>query len=30
LGDIGGTKILHENPLIDDYSWELVAQKLLT
>jgi predicted SAM-dependent methyltransferase len=28
LGDIGGTRILHENPLIDGYSWELVAEKL--
>jgi predicted SAM-dependent methyltransferase len=28
LGDIGGTRIIHENPLIDDYSWELVAEKL--
>jgi|SRR5262245_61075526 len=28
LGDIGGTRIIHENPLIDHYSWELVAEKL--
>jgi ubiquinone/menaquinone biosynthesis C-methylase UbiE len=28
LAEIGGTKILHENPLIDIYSWELVAEKI--
>jgi predicted SAM-dependent methyltransferase len=28
LADIGGTKILYENPLVDEYSWDLVAEKL--
>jgi predicted SAM-dependent methyltransferase len=28
LTDIGGTRIIHENPLVNDYSWELVAEKL--
>jgi len=28
LQKIGGVKFIHENPLVDIYSWELVAQKL--
>jgi predicted SAM-dependent methyltransferase len=28
LGEIGATKIVYENPLVDNYSWELVAEKL--
>jgi predicted SAM-dependent methyltransferase len=28
LHDIGGTAIIHENPLVDVYSWEIVAEKL--
>jgi predicted SAM-dependent methyltransferase len=27
LRDIGGVKFIHEDPLVDIYSWELVAQK---
>ena len=27
LQHIGGVKFIHENPLVDIYSWELVAQK---
>jgi SAM-dependent methyltransferase len=28
LATIGGTRIIHENPLVDDYSWEVVAEKI--
>jgi hypothetical protein len=28
LQTIGGVKFIHENPLVDIYSWELVAQKI--
>ena len=28
LRRIGGVKFIHENPLVDTYSWELVAQKV--
>jgi len=28
LRRIGGVKFIHENPLVDAYSWELVAQKV--
>lgn len=28
LAEIGGTTIVHETPLVDIYSWELVAEKL--
>ena len=28
LQKIGGVKFIHENPLVDIYSWELVAQKI--
>ena len=28
LNHIGGVKFIHENPLVDIYSWELVAQKV--
>jgi predicted SAM-dependent methyltransferase len=28
LTEIGGTKVIHENPLVDGYSWEIVAEKL--
>jgi SAM-dependent methyltransferase len=27
LDRIGQTRIIHENPLVDDYSWELVCEK---
>lgn len=27
LNEIGGVRFIHENPLVDVYSWELVAQK---
>lgn len=27
LQEIGGVEFIHENPLVDIYSWELVAQK---
>jgi len=30
LTDLGETRILHENPLVDAYSWELVAEKTPT
>lgn len=29
LQRIGGVKFIHENPLVDIYSWDLVAQKLV-
>jgi predicted SAM-dependent methyltransferase len=29
LQKIGGVKFIHENPLVDIYSWELVAQKVV-
>jgi predicted SAM-dependent methyltransferase len=28
LAEIGGTKVVYENPLVDGYSWEMVAEKL--
>ena len=28
LAAIGGTRMIHESPLVDVYSWELVAEKL--
>jgi predicted SAM-dependent methyltransferase len=28
FAEIGGTHIVHENPLIDVYSWEIVARKV--
>jgi hypothetical protein len=27
LAEIGGTTVIHENPLVDIYSWELVVRK---
>jgi ubiquinone/menaquinone biosynthesis C-methylase UbiE len=28
LTRLGGTRIIHQTPLVDEYSWELVAEKL--
>jgi SAM-dependent methyltransferase len=28
LDDLGVTRVVHENPLVDRYSWELVAEKV--
>jgi predicted SAM-dependent methyltransferase len=27
LDEIGNTRIIHENPLVDEYSWEIVVEK---
>ncbi|MDD5261036.1 MAG: methyltransferase domain-containing protein [Methylacidiphilales bacterium] len=29
LSEIGGVKFIHETPLVDIYSWDLVAQKIV-